>query len=450
MVSVVVDTVVAAAARAAGGIVLRDEELTPLAWLDLDSTSIADADAAASASACDQGTEHAAGGTPLRGRLTRMRVRESGPGGRQRLTDADLWSDQSRTVVVFGRPPLTADAAALRAALTHPVDPDQATPPVLALVTDDPASSVPTAVLADSARTWLREQGVHDIEVSSAPLGWRDPTSNATLVTRLAQALGDPRPLFLDPDDGSAESAEWHRVAAALDAGEPAGTTLGSASPAVAARLLRWRRPRATRGLVVMFSGLSGSGKSTLARDVSQWISEFSERSVSLLDGDVVRTMLSSGLGFSKDDRELNVRRIGYVGAEIARHGGTALCAPIAPYASTRDAVREMIATVGDFVLVHVNTPLEECERRDLKGLYAKARAGSIPEFTGISDPYEEPVDADLRVDTSVLDRAAALESVVRLLESGGWVVPAATHATATAASNTTRPSSDAKRENEL
>ena len=128
-----------------------------------------------------------------------------------------------------------------------------------------------------------------------------------------------------------------------------------------------------------MFTGLSGSGKSTLARDVSEWISTHSDRTVSLLDGDVVRTMLSSGLGFSKADRELNVRRIGYVGAEVARHGGIAICAPIAPYAATREAVRAMAQAVGDFVLVHVNTSLEECERRDLKGLYAKARARAHP-----------------------------------------------------------------------
>ncbi|MEO6999683.1 MAG: adenylyl-sulfate kinase, partial [Terracoccus sp.] len=127
-------------------------------------------------------------------------------------------------------------------------------------------------------------------------------------------------------------------------------------------------------------------------------------------------------LGFSKADRELNVRRIGYVGSEVARHGGIAICAPIAPYAATREAVRTMAQAVGDFVLVHVNTTLDECERRDLKGLYAKARSGLIPEFTGISDPYEPPTDADLAVDTEVVDRKAALASVVQLLESGGWL----------------------------
>jgi sulfate adenylyltransferase len=145
---------------------------------------------------------------------------------------------------------------------------------------------------------------------------------------------------------------------------------------------------------------------------------------VSLLDGDDVRRLLSSGLGFDRAARDLNVRRIGFVGSEIARHGGLAICAPIAPYAESRAAVRAMVEPVGDFVLVHVSTPLEECERRDLKGLYAKARAGLIPEFTGISDPYDVPTDADLSVDTSQVSREQALEQVLELLHAGGWLRP--------------------------
>jgi sulfate adenylyltransferase len=135
-----------------------------------------------------------------------------------------------------------------------------------------------------------------------------------------------------------------------------------------------------------------------------------------------VRQMLSSGLTFSKADRDLNIRRIGFVAAEITRHGGLAICAPIAPYAATRAEVRRMVEAVGDFVLVHVATPLEECERRDRKGLYAKARAGLIPEFTGISDPYEAPDDADLVLDTTGLSTEEAVESVLKLLTAGGWV----------------------------
>jgi sulfate adenylyltransferase len=156
------------------------------------------------------------------------------------------------------------------------------------------------------------------------------------------------------------------------------------------------------RGFVVFFTGLSGSGKSTLARALHDLILEDGRRTVTSLDGDVVRRNLSAGLTFSKADRETNIRRIGWVAAEIARHRGIALCSPIAPFDETRKQVRQMVENAGgEFVLVHVATPLEECERRDRKGLYAKARAGEIPEFTGISSPYEEPEDATVRIDTT-------------------------------------------------
>ncbi len=143
---------------------------------------------------------------------------------------------------------------------------------------------------------------------------------------------------------------------------------------------------------------------------------------MSLLDGDDVRRLLSSGLGFDHAARDLNVRRIGFVGSEIARHGGLAVCAPIAPYAESRAAVRAMVEPVGDFVLVHVSTSLEECERRDLKGLYARARAGLITEFTGISDPYDVPTDADLVVDTAAMSREEALNRVLDLLHARGLI----------------------------
>jgi sulfate adenylyltransferase len=143
------------------------------------------------------------------------------------------------------------------------------------------------------------------------------------------------------------------------------------------------------------------------------------------VDGDVARRMLSAGLGFSRADRELNVRRIGWVAAEITRHGGLAVCAPIAPYASTRAEVRQLVAANGDFVLIHVATPLEVCEQRDRKGLYAKARAGLLSEFTGISDPYEEPDDADLRIDTSSITVEEAVATVLEHLERNGWLRPA-------------------------
>ena len=155
-------------------------------------------------------------------------------------------------------------------------------------------------------------------------------------------------------------------------------------------------------GTVLFFTGLSGSGKSTIARQVRNHLLEQTDAPVTLLDGDIVRRNLSQGLGFSAADRDTNIRRIGWVAAEIAHHGGLAICSPIAPFAQTREAVRAMVEERGGrFVLVHVATPLEECERRDRKGLYAKARRGEIPEFTGISSPYEAPTDADLVLDTT-------------------------------------------------
>ena len=205
-----------------------------------------------------------------------------------------------------------------------------------------------------------------------------------------------------------------------LDAGAPVPDWF--TPPAVARELARARPPRSARGFVLFLTGLSGSGKSTMARDLRDLLSERGDRRVTLLDGDLVRRVLSAGLTFSREDRDLNIIRIGYVAAEIARHGGIAICAPIAPYAAARARVREMVSEVGDFLLIHVATPVEVCEARDRKGLYAKARAGLIGQFTGISDPYEEPVDADLVVDTSLLTEQEAVAAVLRLLTSGGWL----------------------------
>jgi sulfate adenylyltransferase len=195
-----------------------------------------------------------------------------------------------------------------------------------------------------------------------------------------------------------------------------------SAPPAVIAELHRARPPRRDRGVVVFFTGLSGAGKSTIARALRDALAERGERTVSLLDGDLVRQLLSSGLTFSRADRDLNIARIGYVATEVARHGGIAICAPIAPYEAARAQVRRVVGDVGDFLLIHVATPVEVCEARDRKGLYAKARAGLIDHFTGVSDPYEEPRNADLTIDTSVMTRQEAADAVLGLLTSGGWL----------------------------
>ena len=188
-------------------------------------------------------------------------------------------------------------------------------------------------------------------------------------------------------------------------------------------RELRRRHPgRHSQGFTVFFTGLSGSGKSTIANGLRVKLLELGGRGVTLLDGDLVRKNLSSELGFSKKHRDLNIRRIGFVASEITRGGGVAICAPIAPYDSVRHEVREMVQPCGGFILVHVSTPLEVCEERDRKGMYAKARAGIIKEFTGISDPYEAPDDADVRIDTSKVTPDEAVREVLLLLEREGYI----------------------------
>ncbi|BEL09866.1 bifunctional sulfate adenylyltransferase/adenylylsulfate kinase [Actinoplanes sichuanensis] len=195
--------------------------------------------------------------------------------------------------------------------------------------------------------------------------------------------------------------------------------------PAVAKELSRVRPPRRHRGLVVFFTGLSGSGKSTIARNLADAMRENGDRTITLLDGDVVRRELTAGLGFSKADRDRNVRRIGWVAAEVGRHRGMAVACPIAPYEAARAAARQMAVEAGaGFVLVHVATPLEVCESRDRKGLYARARAGQLRGMTGIDDPYEEPTDAELTVDTTTMTVPEAVEMVLGYLVENGWVEP--------------------------
>ncbi|WP_229400665.1 adenylyl-sulfate kinase [Micromonospora okii] len=195
--------------------------------------------------------------------------------------------------------------------------------------------------------------------------------------------------------------------------------------PAVAKELVRARPPRRHRGLVVLLTGFSGSGKSTIARGLADLLRESGDRTVTLLDGDVVRRELSAGLTFSKADRDLNVRRIGWVAAEIARHRGVGICCPIAPYAAARATAREMAHAAGaGFVLVHVATPIEVCEQRDRKGLYARARAGLLTGMTGIDDPYEVPRDADVVVDTTHISVEEAVDAVMHHLTETGWVEP--------------------------
>jgi sulfate adenylyltransferase len=266
-------------------------------------------------------------------------------------------------------------------------------------------------------------------DVADAPTGTRNGTLALPGVPIPVISAGewayDPRsevwrPLALIEPGAEQGELTASELGALLDSGAEVPGWL--VPPNVALELRRARPPRAERGLAIFFTGLSGSGKSTIARGLAEALTERGDRTVSLLDGDHVRRLLSAGLTFSRADRDLNIARIGYVAAEVARHGGIAICAPIAPYAEARAAARRMVTEVGDFLLVYVSTPVDVCAARDRKGLYAKARAGLITGFTGVSDPYEEPRDADLVLDTSVMTRQEAVDAVLKLLTTGGWL----------------------------
>lgn len=224
-----------------------------------------------------------------------------------------------------------------------------------------------------------------------------------------------------DPDAAQPGSVEPAPSAREILSVLPAVPDWLLSSPEVEA-LQRAHPPRNAQGFAVLLTGLSGSGKSTIARALRVRLLEATGRQVTLLDGDLVRRHLSSELGFSREHRDLNILRIGWVASEIVRHGGIVICAPIAPYDSIRRQVRRMIEPLGGFVLVHVSTPLETCEARDRKGLYAKARAGLLPNFTGVSDPYEPPDDAALTIDTRRMPVDEACALILARLTSEGYV----------------------------
>ncbi|MBZ5734939.1 adenylyl-sulfate kinase [Nocardioides sp. TRM66260-LWL] len=356
---------VRAAAEAAGGVELVDPEGLPLARVTLPGGAI-------------EALGRPAYGPFRRLRLTPAESREryagrtvvpvTGP-----LTRTDLARIGTRPVVLLA---LVGEGTPQEAAGLSPVTLLRATLAAAALLPDAAVVAVPLAAHGDAEADHALGVTVVEAYAGGAPV--------LALPGPSAPAVGGTGEL---PDE----------VAAVLDGAE-----------------------QQRRGLVLFFTGLSGSGKSTLARALMDRILE-QGRTLTSLDGDVVRRHLSAGLTFSREDRETNIRRIGWVAAEIARHGGLAVCSPIAPFAATRAQVRELVEDAeADFFLIHVATPLEECERRDRKGLYAKARAGEIPEFTGISSPYEEPDDADVRVDTTGRSIDDALEDVVAALRDAG------------------------------
>jgi sulfate adenylyltransferase len=190
----------------------------------------------------------------------------------------------------------------------------------------------------------------------------------------------------------------------------------------VSQELKKSRPPLNERGLTIFFTGLSGSGKSTLANGLLVKMLEEGSRPVTLLDGDIVRTHLSSELGFSKEHRSINIQRIGFVASEITKNGGVAICAPIAPYQADRRVNRELISPLGGYIEIYVNTPMEKCEERDVKGLYELARKGVIKEFTGISDPYEEPVDSEIIIDSSGVPPEELVDQIYIKIKEMGFI----------------------------
>ncbi|GAA2030621.1 adenylyl-sulfate kinase [Pseudokineococcus marinus] len=333
-------------------------------------------------------------------------------------------------VVVTDRLLLEADVAAVGAALDALplvllglVGEGRPTPrEVLARGLDAVAADLATQLGAEVGVALLSLPAVEGADVALLPALLERAGAARTSRARALARTGPHSQGAVGPLDGGPTSATWDEVVDALERG--ADVPAGTASPAVVRELRRLHPARHARGAVILFTGLSGSGKSTVASGVVAALRAEGSRTVTVLDGDRVRTMLSSGLTFSREDRDLNVRRIGYVAAEVARHGGTAVCAPIAPYASTRAEVRRMVEEAGGvLVLVHVATPLEVCEARDRKGLYAKARRGEIPAFTGVSDPYEAPTDASLVLDTSRQGLEECVSAVMALLREEGLVL---------------------------
>ena len=305
-----------------------------------------------------------------------------------------------------------------------------------------PVSALPSAevFLDEEGAPVARREG--DAVVPVRPVRWRRPeevrqgAGDGPLVVPVAGQIpaGELPPgavVLLPaggvrPDDARwpAWAAAWSHGAAAVvevpvrpsDAVDRAGQLATAYGSGELAEVATAPQPPGT-GRTVFFTGFSGSGKSTVARAVVERLA--GSRSITLLDGDVVRTHLSKGLGFSAADRDTNIRRIGWVAAEVTKHGGLAVCAPIAPYDATRRWVRGTVEAAGgpgSFLLVWISTPLEVCESRDVKGLYAKARAGEIKGFTGIDDPYEQPADAELVIDTSQVSLDDAVAQVLALL----------------------------------
>jgi sulfate adenylyltransferase len=389
-------------AAGVGHLVLTDEEGTPLADIAVDTIS----------------ASHDRADVRVGGPVRALRPFRSGPFRELHRRPEEVRRElagSSAVAVVLGQPLTADDERSLRAAAAS----SGARLLVLPCVADVGPTGIPPEVLIRAVKASLPRISTPAGPALLVPLPLV-PGADAAAPPEAAEFVKAAGGTLVDPEV-TPDQAGWTRIAAALDA-QP-GVLEELVASDVAAVLHSWRPPRTKRGLTVFFTGLSGSGKSTLARGVADAVLERG-RSVSMIDGDVARRLLSSGLGFSRADRDLNVLRIGWVASEVTRHGGIAICAPIAPFAATRAEVRRMVEAHGGFVLVHVSTPLAVCEQRDRKGLYAKARAGLIPAFTGVSDPYEIPDDADIRVDTSTVAVDDAVGSILGHIEREGWLAP--------------------------
>ena len=327
------------------------------------------------------------------GRSARLTHAEHGPFRRLHLTPAQVREQYAGRTFVPVVDALTADQLGELASVEGGLV-------LLALVGTGTPELSPVALLRATLAAAAR---LPDAQVVAVPLAAHgDPQADHELGVQVVANYAGGDPVLALPASIDEEQTYDPQVAAIVEHDRPAPDE---------------------QGLVLFFTGLSGSGKSTLARALMDRILEQGERTVTSLDGDVVRRNLSAGLTFSREDRETNIRRIGWVAAEISRHGGVAVCSPIAPFDQTRRQVRAMVEDAGGaFFLVHVATPLEECERRDRKGLYAKARRGEIPEFTGISSPYEEPDDPAVRVDTTGRTIESALDDVIQALAEAGFI----------------------------
>lgn len=384
-----------------GGLVLEDAEGTPVALYRPD-------------------------GDPA---LTPLRPFTHGPLRRHRRTPTEVGAalgpdaDRGRVRTIVVTEPFSARVAQ-DAAVT--ADRYPTTLLWLVVIGTGRSTELSPAAMLRAVRAVHASVGAPGLVVPVAVPAVRDRETDERLLSEVARAYGGGGEVSPPARPGTPRAADGAPVAGPagpLAEAEPMLPELEQPlHPAFARELAREAHPAHARGVTLFFTGLSGSGKSTVAKALAERIADDTSRTVSLLDGDEVRRLLSAGLTFSREDRDLNIRRIGYVATEVTRHGGVAICAPIAPFAAVREEVRSSVSAVGDFLLIHVATPLEECERRDRKGLYARARRGEIPDFTGISSPYEVPESAELRLDTTGRTIDDCVDEVWALLLRHGYL----------------------------